>query len=201
MDTMFQTVKAITIAGVLATSLPLLTGTANALTPNNWNSIMPYSCQSSSLNHNGVTDTLVSITFWEGAWRTMYVFGSQVTGNVLNHCMSGTPFVAYYNPDFPYYFTTFYFALSPPGYQYSTVYPGWNAVRPLYCETAQPLDNTGVPLPTTSLWVVNQAYTFGVVNSRVIGGIANFCETRVDGIYNAIAGFNNNGLYWNVFEF
>jgi hypothetical protein len=190
-QTVFQTVKAITIAGALATSLPLFTGTANALTPYAWNTITPAYCYSYSFTYRGQKDTELAITDRSGT--TIYALGSQVIGNLASSCMYGTSFQAYYNPT-QAYFTTFYIVPYVPPLRDTPLHAGWNLFRPTYCETLQAIDSIG-PVPTTVLWVGTQYFSFGIPDSLAIGGLFTLCDYP----YLVLEGWNNGTSYWDTF--
>jgi hypothetical protein len=184
---MHRLIKTTTIAGVLATSLPLLIGTANALTPNAWNPITPYRCQSYSFqNNNGEIQTTLNISATDGTF--LNVFESPVTSTILRYCAQGSTFLAWYDPS-QRYWTEFYFY---PGQSVvgAPLTVGWNRIKPTSCFTTQGIDDSGIPFPGGDFWVSTPYFGLLVKDSRDIDAIAGVCGDGIEAIYGYSDGVN-----------
>jgi hypothetical protein len=103
---MHQLVKAMTVAGVAAVGLPLVTGGADAQTPG-WNLITPTLCWTyvstpSNANHQ-ITSLIV-----ETATYSFGVDDSLAISSLLKFCADGTPFYGYYDGPPTFIFREFY---------------------------------------------------------------------------------------------
>ena len=85
---MFQTVKAMTVAAMIAAGLPLLTETASAQTAG-WNVIRPAEC-----GQPGITGSYLYIFQFD--WSFYILVQDEVATRLTKACYDGSPFYAYY---------------------------------------------------------------------------------------------------------
>jgi hypothetical protein len=111
---MHQLVKAMTVAGMLATGLPLLTGAANAQVVGNWNLVRPFSCYTwQTFNPDGSQSTNYMTVTDSTSWYSFSVSDPAVISALFKFCDDGKPFYAWGRPA-GYFWNTVY------------VYPGLN---------------------------------------------------------------------------
>jgi hypothetical protein len=196
---MFRTVKSMTIAGVLATSLPLLTGTANALTPNAWNLFFPYQCMSwSYVKSNGDVSTVLNITSYENYIASNFnVIDSQIIPMLVSACNIHFGLKVYDRPDQTYLSDFIVLPLHQPPANPPSLQVGWNFVRASYCVVSQPRDSNGTPIASTSVQVQTPSFVFSVQDSRDIDAILNACLNS----YGFYGYFDGTNFVWNDFYY
>ena len=95
---MHQVVRAMTVAGMLATGLPLLTEAANAdgtiFTPGAWNLIVPATCQTFESPQAG-GGTITSMQIYNGE-DFAHVYDSLAISALFRICYDGLPIYGFY---------------------------------------------------------------------------------------------------------
>jgi hypothetical protein len=95
---MHQLVKAMTVAGMFAASLPLLTEAAKAQTPYTWYQFTPQLCEASlSQRADGsVVTSLYLGVILNGTFTYIIVPDSPIISALYKSCNDGSGFMAYY---------------------------------------------------------------------------------------------------------
>jgi hypothetical protein len=95
---MQQLVKAMTVAGIFAVGLPLLTEAANAQTPYTWYQFTPQLCEANlnKLADGSVSTSLYVGVFLNGTYTYIVVPDSPVISALYQSCIDGAGFYAWY---------------------------------------------------------------------------------------------------------
>jgi hypothetical protein len=96
---MHQLARAMTVAGTLAASLPLLTEAANAQTPYTWYQFTPQLCEVELYQQaNGSTTTYLYLgVILNGTYTYIYVPDSPIISGLYKSCNDGSGFYAWYD--------------------------------------------------------------------------------------------------------
>jgi hypothetical protein len=97
---MHQLIKAMTVAGTVATGLPLLTEAAKAQTIYSWYQFNPLYCETGAYrNANGGKSTYLTIVVnLNGSAYSIYIPpDSQLISSLFQSCFDGSGFYAWYN--------------------------------------------------------------------------------------------------------
>ncbi len=95
---MHQLIKAMTVAGMIATGLPLLTEAADAQTIYTWYQFTPQSCEATIYPHaDGSISTSMYIgVILNGTFTDIYMPDSQLISALFKSCTDGSGFWAWY---------------------------------------------------------------------------------------------------------
>jgi hypothetical protein len=93
---MHQMIKAMTVAGMVATGLPSLTEVANAQSPNQWNIVRPQACETGEVFDSNGDSTKTWILIWNTPDTSSFYFSKSNTVSALAKlCYDGSAFWVY----------------------------------------------------------------------------------------------------------
>jgi hypothetical protein len=96
---MHQLIKAMTVVGMVATGLPLLTEAANAQAVAQWNLVRPFSCYTwQNFNPDGSPSTNYMTVTDSTNWYSFLVSDPAVISALFKFCDDGKPFYAWGRP-------------------------------------------------------------------------------------------------------
>jgi hypothetical protein len=95
---MHQLIKAMTVAGMIATGLPLFTEAANAQSIYTWYQFSPQSCEATIIPHadGSISTTMYIGVFLNGTYTNIYMPNSQLISALYKSCTDGSGFWAWY---------------------------------------------------------------------------------------------------------
>ena len=96
---MHQLIKAMTVAGMIATGLPLLTEAANAQTIYTWYQFTPQSCEATISPHadGSISTTMYIGVILNGTYTTIWMPDSSLISGIYKSCADGSGFWAWYD--------------------------------------------------------------------------------------------------------